>query len=368
MSLEPSRTADAVVPLPLSAARPLHRYFLDRCFGGGEVRALPYPRWDRNLPAELRYPYDVLELALPQVRAERLHFYFTKNAYALPEYGPHVVAVLLQEERCKVPVYGRHVRATLRNLESRPSLTCRAHRRLGRLEAVLMFEYARDWHTHLKSTRAARRRARTDPPLRAEAAVLSLPLGYHSQEPVPQVPMIERSLDLFFAGEIRHALPRFDYRRLTSTSKFVARAQLWRELERLERSGRWRMELGKIGSRQSSTAAFASYSEKMMHTRICVAPRGSVAETYRAYEGLRAGCLVVTNRLPAHSLLASSPALQVDHWRELEGILEHYAQRLERLEAARAAGIAWWDGHGAVAVQAAQVAVALNRAGATLSA
>jgi len=365
---QPAAGADAVVPLPQPVSRPTHHYFLDRSFTGGAVRPLPYPHWDHSLPAELRYPYDVLELALAQVAAQGLNFYFTKNAYSLPEYGPHVVAVLLQEERCKVPVYGRHVRATLRNLETRPALCCRLHRRIGRLEAVLLFEYARDWETHLKSRRAARARARAAAPLLAEPMVITLPLGYHSQDPVPQRPMLERPLDLFFSGEIRHALPRWDYRRLTSTSKFIARAQLWGELTRLARRGRWRLDLGAVGSRDAGAARFASYSEKMMHTRICVAPRGSVAETYRAYEGLRAGCLVVTNRVPPRCALAGAPLLQVDHWRELEEILEHYTARIDRLEAARRASLAWWEAHAAVAAQARQVAAALNAAGGALGA
>lgn len=345
----------------------MHRYYLDRSYTGGSVRPLPYPRWDRSVPAELRYPYDVLELALPKVHAEGLHFYFTKSAYLLPEYGPHVVAVLLQEERCKVPVYGHHVRATIRNLESQPALCWRPHEHLGRLEMVLSFEFVRDWYTHFLSATEAHRRALEKSRVREEAALIRLPLGYHSQEALPQVPMIHRPLDAFFAGEIRHPLPVHDYRRFTSTSKFVARAQLWSELERLAHTGRWRLDLGRTSASDPGARAFGSYSDKMMHTRVCLAPRGSVAETYRAFEGLRAGCLVVANRLPTRSPLARSPVLQIDHWGELEGILEDYAHHLDRLEAAHTESIGWWNAHGAISVQAGYVARALNRAGDTLS-
>jgi hypothetical protein len=350
-------------------AFPIHRYFLDRTYTGGAVRELPYPRWDRTLPPELRYPYDVLEAALPQVEAEGLHFHFTKDAYILPEYGPHVVPVLLQEERCKVPVYGRHVRATIRNLMSHPCIGFRAHPAVGRLEAVLLFEYARDWYTHLKSVRAL-----ADPPpawgspIRPDPLVIRLPLGYHSQEELPQIPMAERSLDAFFAGQVKHDVPRSDYRHWVSTSKFIAREQLWKELQRLERTGSWRIDLGKIASTDSRSAASAydSYSEKMMRTRICVAPRGSVADSYRAFEGLRAGCLVVANRLPEERFLANSPILQIDHWRELEGILRKYARDIDLLERARAASLDWWRTHLSTHVVGKHVAEALNQAGVTL--
>ncbi len=347
-----------------------HRYFLDGSYNGGVVRPLPYPEWDSSVTPDLRYAYDVLQAALPEIHASGLHFHFTKDAYRLPEYGPHVVAVLLQEERCKVPVYGRHVRATIRNLTSRPLLNFRLHRRMAHLEALLLFEYARDWYTHLKALRAQRqpppemgRQVRPDPYL------ITLPLGYHSQEERPQVPMAERPLDCFFAGQIKHAIRRSDYRHWTSTSKFVAREQLWHELQRLDATGKWNIDLGKIQSADATASAgYADYSDKMSHSRICVAPRGSVAETYRAFEGLRAGCLVVANRLGREPLLEKSPIIQIDHWRELEGLLDKYARNIHFLERARVEARAWWDTHFSPSVRGRRLAQELNTASATMSA
>jgi hypothetical protein len=341
---------------------PMHRYFLDRAYGENGTRELPFPAWQPSLPAELRYPYDVLQEALPQIGERGLHFYFTKDAYALPEYGPHVVAVLVQEERCKVPVYGRHVRATIRNLTSRPFLGFRPGLRVGHLEAVMALEYVRDWYTHARSVRAS---TRTPPawgaPLRAHAVVMELPLGYHSQEELPQLPMERRPLDAFFAGQIKHHIARSDYRHWISTSKFIAREQLWREMKRLHDTRQWNIDLGDIGAtEQASNAAFSNYSQKMMHTRICVAPRGSVAPSYRAFEGLRAGCLVVANRMPDEPALTGSPILQVDHWRELEGVLRRYARDIPLLEEARVASLAWWQKALATRVVGAAVARAFN--------
>jgi hypothetical protein len=97
-----------------------------------------------------------------------------------------------------------------------------------------------------------------------------------------------------------------------------------------------------------------------------VAPRGSVAETYRAFEGLRAGCLVVANRLPNGAPFAHSPILQVDHWRELAGILEKYARNIDLLEEARAASLNWWGSHLTAKIQGAYVARELNQAAQTM--
>ena len=343
-----------------------HRFFADHTYTAGRgLEELPPPPWTSDLLAELRYTYDVLERALPLIKGRALRFYITKEAYYLPEYGPDVVAVLLQEERSKVPVYGRHVRAVVRNLQSKPFLGFKPHARMGRFEAVLGFEYARDWYTHTRSKRALAAPHRDWPsPIRKEPLVIDIPLGYHSQVELPQVPMAERTLDLFFAGQIKHPVPRNDYRYWVSTSKWVVRQQLWDILVELKRKGEWNIDLGEIAADQQKqfAEAFGSYSEKMMHSRICVSPRGAVADTFRSFEGLRAGCMVIGNLVPPESFLANAPIHVVKHWSELEPMLRKYARDLGYLEQERAKSVAYWEKHLAPEKIAEYLADALNRA------
>ena len=348
-----------------------HRFFMDSTYtGGAGLREIPPPPWTPAIPAEFHYPYDVLEQALPSVAAEGLRFFFTKEAYFLPEYGPRVVPVLLQEERCKVPVYGRHVRAVLRNLMSRPFLGYRPHLPFTRLEAVLTFEFVRDCYTSARSRWALAHPPATLPaPVRAEPLTIRLPLGYHSQVELPQVAMADRALDTFFVGQVQEYIPEGSYKRLLSTGKIQARRQIWAELQALQREGKWRLDLGDVAADQgaSAGAAFGSYSEKMMQSRICVAPRGSMADTFRAFEGLRAGCLVVANPLPRDEYLyPRAPLLLIDHWREIRGILERYARNLDALEEFRARSLSWWHEHLRPEHMALFVARQLNHAGETL--
>ncbi|RRA49816.1 hypothetical protein D1Y84_17655 [Acidipila sp. EB88] len=352
-----------------------HRFFIDHTFSGGNgVQELPPPPWTPALKAEFRYPYDVLEQAIPLIKAEGLRFYITKEAYRLPEYGPKVVPLLLQEERCKEPVYGRHVRAVIRNLLSYPYLGYRPHLGFTSLEAILTFEYARDCYTSWKSRRALAQ-AESHPPadwpamVRREPVTIRLPLGYHSQQELPQVHMADRQLDTFFVGQVRNAMPRSSYQSWISSSKVEARAQTWKILEELKREGKWRIDLGEVAGDQgkSHAAVFNSYSEKMLNSRICVAPRGTMADTYRTFEGLRAGCLVVANPLPTEEFLyPGAPLVIIDHWRELRGVLERYARNIDALEEYRSKALAWWDNHLRPEVLAVSIARDLNAAGDTL--
>ena len=348
-----------------------HRFFADETWSGKPgLEEIPPPPWTDTLQAELRYTYDILEQALPMIEAEGLRFVFTKEAYRVPVYGRDVVVVMLQEERCKVPVYGRQVRAVIRNLLSRPYIGFRPHLPVTKLEAVLSFEYARDWYTHLRSRfYEARSDRNLAPAVRREGKTIRVPLGYHSQVEVPQVPMAERPLDLFFAGQVRYTIPPGSYQHFTSTSKCEARLQLWAELETLKQQSEWNMDLGDIRANQRHELAhiYDTYSEKMVRTRICLAPRGSVADSFRSFEGLRAGCLVVANPLPRDEYMyPDAPILYINHWREIEGILRKYARNVDLLEEWRARSLAWWHDHLRPEVIAPMVARELNEAGRTL--
>src|SRR5579883_369277 len=342
----------------------LHRYFAAWPLANRPPAELPNgSAWDNTLLAEWRYPLAVLAEAEPNIRDSGLHFYLTKDPNQLPEYGPHVVAVLLQEERCKIPAYALHVRAVIRNLHSVPFIGFRFPPPLSRLTTVLAFEYARDWALHYRSRRALRAPHPGWPdPLQTMPRIHTIPLGYHSQQDLPQIPMRERQLDLFFAGELASKLPPTTYRYWVSTSKAEARKQLWRILLQLKRDSQWCIDLENIGVGDAAhrAAQFNTYSQKMMNSRICLAPRGSMAETFRLYEGLRAGCLVIANHLPDESFLRGAPIIQIDQWKELPGLLRKYARDIDVLEHYRQAGLDWWQNHCHERVIGAQIAHFLN--------
>ena len=342
-----------------------HRYFAAWPLADRPVVELPSGAyWDTSLPAEWRYPLAVLAIAEKDMQDHVLHFYITKDPNRLPEYGPHVVAVLLQEERCKIPAYALHVRGVVRNLHSTPFLGFHhSELRINRLNMVLTVEYIRDWALHYRSRRALHSPHPEWPArLHSVPRIYTIPLGYHSQEELPQIPMRERRLDSFFAGELATTLPPTTYRYWLSTSKAEARKQLWHVLQRIKRNPEWHIDLDNIGVADSSSRAaqFNTYSQKMINSRICLAPRGSMAETYRLYEGLRAGCLVITNRLPDEPFLRGAPIIQINHWKELPELLHKYARNFDALEHYHLASLDWWQNHCREQVIGPQVGHFLN--------
>jgi hypothetical protein len=253
-----------------------HRYFAAWPYSSSQLMELPHgSTWEPSFIAEWKYPLGILAEAEKQLKTRPLHFYFTKDADNLPEYGDHVVAILWLEERCKMPAYARYVRA---------------------------------------------------------------------------------------AGEIRTPVPKSTYRYWVPTSKTEARLQLWKAMLKAKQNPEWRIDMRDIagGERTPRAAGFGSYSQKMMNTRLCVAPRGITAESFRMYEGWRAGCMVIANRLPPEPFLKGAPVIEVDNWKVLPDLLKKYARDIDALEHYRKASLDFWKNHLSEQVIGQQVAHFLN--------
>jgi glycosyl transferase family 1 len=92
----------------------------------------------------------------------------------------------------------------------------------------------------------------------------------------------------------------------------------------------------------SEAASPADYSRRLMDARVCLAPRGTSVETFRVFEGLRCGCVVVSDRLPAHRFYAGGPIVQLDRWRDLERALAPVLDDPAELRRRHASARAWW--------------------------
>jgi hypothetical protein len=105
-------------------------------------------------------------------------------------------------------------------------------------------------------------------------------------------------------------------------------------------------------ARYGATASFTEstmtgtgdrYTEIMADTKIALAPRGSSVETYRFFEAMRQGCVVICDRLPPHWFYVGCPAIQIDDWSNLEAEVNALSADPERLTDLHRRSLAWWD-------------------------
>ena len=319
-----------------------HRYFI--CLGG-DTPAIP---WHLEEEAQLvRFDcvyfgrvFRAMERHLDT--AARLTVYLTWDLRELPSYGDDVVAVVLGDEDSRIPEYSDRVRAVFKCYGTRPFMGSNPLRDRTWLSVLVLLQGVRRHVRHLPDdARAVRRRlgGRRIPP------VVHIPLGYYNQLDLPMTPFRERATSVFFAGSIeRRVRSRLSPRHWIRMPKPVAREQMLDGLAAF----RQRHPSEPVRVRLTPTFSAAKredaelYSRELMDSRICLVPRGAAAETFRFFEALRYGCVVVCERQPATPFYAGSPAVVIDRWSELPDVLERLLDDPAGLVARHERSLEWW--------------------------
>jgi hypothetical protein len=316
------------------------RYFLDL-----PEEDAPRP-WDPRagpLPvrADTRYFGAVFRAMEPLLRDRDLDFHLTWDVRRLPGAGARTVAVVLGDESGRIPAYAGRVRAVFKGYGAHPSLAAGARGLLGPGGPATLAQFAVRWLRWLPGGAAhawhAARRLRGG---LAPSPVAVIPIGTFNQLDLPLVPISQRDTDLFFAGSVEHA----DSLRGRLSPKAIARREMVAAVDELaRRRAGLRADLRLTPDFGSSEAGDPdAYSRALMNAKVCLAPRGTSVETFRFFEGLRYGCVVVSERLPGHPFYRGGPQLELGRWRELAAALEPVLDDPEELARRHSAALAWW--------------------------
>jgi hypothetical protein len=316
------------------------RYFLDLPEGSRPVPWDPHagPRPERP---DTRYFGRVLIEMEKRLADERLDIYLTWSVDRLPDYGDRVVAIVLGDEAGRIPRYADSVHAVFKSYGTRPVLES-ASLGPGAVGLGAIAQFGLRWLRWLPGgvahgARIAGRR------LRGEAVprrLFTIPLGTYNQLDLPTLAVEDRPTDLFFAGSVEH---HGSPRRLHSP-KLLAREEMLSAVERLgRRRPKLRLDIRVTdGFMASAGASPADYSRGLMEARICLAPRGTSLETFRVFEGLRYGCVVVTERLPHTWFYDGAPILQLKRWNELEQVIAPLLDDPAELARWHVHALDWW--------------------------
>lgn len=337
------------------------RYFLDL-----PEDNVPRP-WDphagpRPERLDTRYFAGVLRAMEAALDDRDVDVYVTFDVERLPAVGPRVVAIVLGDETGCIPRYAGDVRAVFKCYGTRPAHGAGPLRHPGLTGLADAAQWAVRWLRWLPGGAAHARlrlgRALTGRPAPPPVAVI--PLGTFNQLDLAVVPMAERSTDLFFAGSVEHAS---SLRQRLLAPKTRARREMLAAAERLagSRPG-LRADLRTTpGFKASEAASAEAYSRALMDARVCLAPRGTSVETFRVFEGLRYGCVVVADRLPRHWFYDGAPIVQLDRWSELAAAVEPLLDDPAALDAWHAGALRWWRERCSEEAVGRYLATCLNR-------
>ncbi len=271
----------------------------------------------------------------------------------LPVLGDHVISVIYGDEHCRIPRYVKRVSAVLKCHGLYPTFVPRRRPlRLAEIEAV---EYLRNlalwlptgWRWAISSN------------VRARCHLL--PIGYGIPSDVEPRDFDRRRFLTSFLGSIADVPRTQPVRRLIGTPKSFSRSRLLEAMRRMkERHGVERIKVSTTSGFQDSLRHEQVYAEVMADTQICVAPRGTTHETWRVFDGLKAGCVVIADQLPRHSFYRDSPILQIEDWRNLPDLIDDLLRDPVALRARHEASLRFWREQLSEATLARRYAAALG--------
>ena len=86
------------------------------------------------------------------------------------------------------------------------------------------------------------------------------------------------------------------------------------------------------------------YSEILYNTKIALCPRGILsAETFRHFEAMRAGCVIISEQLPQTFFYKDSPIIFIDDWKQANVIIKKLLASPENLFNIHQKTLAWWQ-------------------------
>lgn len=182
-------------------------------------------------------------------------------------------------------------------------------------------------------------------------ALIAFPLGYVKETiQMPIVPIYERTLNVFFSGTLNENRILL-YQHLTSfsnlTNKFNFRTIFTNKM--IYSLGRRNLSKVFPDSYIVFTEGFKSglspndYSNLLHNSKIAICPKGfHSAETFRHYEALRAGCIVISEKLPDNYLYKDSPIIQLENWSNLKSVINVLIKDKDQLEELHHKSLNWY--------------------------
>ena len=133
--------------------------------------------------------------------------------------------------------------------------------------------------------------------------VYSFPLGYNKKHiSLENKPLSKRSVDAFFSGH------------MSSTNRYESMAPVINYFKKLPKNMHPKLDIN-ISHGFNMGLNGEEYSQRLHNSKIAICPHGNVSvETFRLYEAMRSGCVIVSPPLPDSEIYKTSNVVQVENW------------------------------------------------------
>lgn len=177
--------------------------------------------------------------------------------------------------------------------------------------------------------------------------VFYFPLGYNKNTLNQEVkPINFRSYNVFFSGNLHHG--RVNLYKSLINERFIPASVLikFRFLWGSDFDKKYIKSYIRFQNGFASGLSSAEYADKLYNTKIVLCPPGYVnPETFRHYEALRAGCIVISEDLPIMHAYPNSPIISIKNWRDLPSLVHHLLLSPDKMQEYQDRVLLWYNSY-----------------------
>ncbi len=298
------------------------------------------------------YYNKILQIFEQKSQIKGLVVYITRDVLdRLPSYGENVVVLIAADEWYRIPKYAHKVLAVFKSYGTKPFIGCNPLLQPSYQNLTSLVQYLRIWLACLPGlfnywwqiVRSFLFGKLKIP------QIYTIPLGYYNLLELPIKDLKNRNYDVFFAGSVFNDPYSKNFFKaklalLLRPPKTQARQKMLFNVEKFKREHpEFEVELAlTTGFFTMTQEHLQTYSERLMNAKICLIPRGTSYETYRFFEAIKYGCIPIVEALPSRWFYDNSPAIEVNNWYKLDGILKQLLTTPYLLEKKHQQSLLWW--------------------------
>ncbi|PSN13440.1 exostosin family protein [filamentous cyanobacterium CCT1] len=291
-----------------------------------------------------------IDRALPN---QGLTFYVTMvEMKEMPSYGENVFVLILGDEFYRIPDYIDKVGGVFKcygTRQIREQLNLyRPLLKLSYFKVLVLGQSTKNFaHRFAKKARYRLRKVKW---LFLEHSkvvpIYDIPPGYLNSKDLPIKPIQDRTCDVFFDGSVvQHQYPVWSLRYWSKTPKAYSREAMVDNLKKFkDENPQFQVHLALVdGFAGANYTTQNTYSQDLMNAKICLAPRGTTLETYRLFEAMRYGCVIIAESLPSRWFYNGAPIIQIGSWQNLEPVLTKLLNNPTLLQSLHQQTLDWWE-------------------------
>jgi hypothetical protein len=260
----------------------------------------------------------------------------------LPSYGDKVILLVVSDEHYLYKPYFLKIACVIRSYGAFP--TYRDGFPGNKLRLLAFIQYIYKLFECATSLLDSAVRARTVSYLEARRKVLHVPIALFFRFNPKVIPVRNRETSYAFLGSVAYDPKRRKlFHRIFSPPKLASRALM------IAAMNKFRSQTGKSGSifttgdLEESILNRDMYINTLQNTKISICPRGSNLETYRFFESMKSGCVVICEPLPKAWFYDGHPGVIIRSWNELPSLLSRLLSDDDLMQKLSDQALEYWN-------------------------